>query len=265
MWVSAGMTEEEMAWRRWVGIGSSGQVVGWLERMSLETSVSERGEKEVRDCVFVVMKLLLVCGVRNWFCKSILRVQKNTPNNACRAELGQYPLLMHIEKWAIKFWKHLKMSDPNSYHFKALKNHEVNLEKSPLIQMFLKLQTQTKMTNNIQHQDTEILIHKIRPNQIIKTQKENYLTYWKETTEKQSKLECYLALNRDYTTAEYLSTVKDCKLRRQMTRYRLSNHTLTIETGRYRQHWLPKESRICPPVLGKVTFKSNALQYCVTP
>ncbi len=23
-------------------------------------------EKEVRDCVFVVMKLLLVCGVRNW-------------------------------------------------------------------------------------------------------------------------------------------------------------------------------------------------------
>ncbi len=34
--------------------------------MSLETSVSERGEKEVRYCVFVVMKLLLVCGVRNW-------------------------------------------------------------------------------------------------------------------------------------------------------------------------------------------------------
>ncbi len=37
------------------------------------------------------------------FCKSILRVQRNTPNNACRAELGQYPLLMHIEKRAIKF------------------------------------------------------------------------------------------------------------------------------------------------------------------
>ncbi len=34
------------------------------------------------------------------------------------------------------------------------------------------------------------------------------LTHWKETTEKQSQLECYLALNRDYTTAEFLSTVK---------------------------------------------------------
>ncbi len=28
--------------------------------------LQERGKKEVRDCVFVVMKLLLVCGVRNW-------------------------------------------------------------------------------------------------------------------------------------------------------------------------------------------------------
>ncbi len=154
------------------------------------------------------------------------------------------------------------MSDPNSYHFKALKNHEVNPEKSPLIQMVLKLQTQTNMTN-IQHQDTEIIIHKIWPNQIIKAQKENYLTYWKETTEKQSKLECYLALNRDYTTAEYLSTVKDCKLRRQMTRYRLSGHTLTIETGRYRQHWLPRESRICPYCThGEVETEQHFLTSC---
>ncbi len=197
------------------------------------------------------------------FCKSILRVQRNTPNNACRAELGQYPLIMRIEKRAIKFWKHLKMSDPNSYHFKALKNHEVNPERSPLIQMILKLQTQTNTTNNIQHQDTETPIHKIHPNQIIKAQQEKYLTYWKETTEKQSKLECYLALNRDYTTAEYLSTVKDRKLRRQMTRYRLSNHTLSIETGRYRQHWLPKESRICPYCThGEVETEQHFLTSC---
>ncbi len=60
------------------------------------------------------------------------------------------------------------MSDPNSYHFKALKNHEVNPEQSPLTQMVLKLQTQTNTTNNIQHQDTETAIHKIQPNQIIK-------------------------------------------------------------------------------------------------
>ena len=40
-------------------------------------------------------------------------------------------------------------------------------------------------------------------------QKANYLTYWKELTKKQSKLECYLALNKEYTVAEYLTTVTD--------------------------------------------------------
>jgi len=41
------------------------------------------------------------------FCKRILKVQRKTPNNGCRAELGQYPLLLNIQKRAIKFWKHL--------------------------------------------------------------------------------------------------------------------------------------------------------------
>ena len=30
------------------------------------------------------------------FCKSILKVQRKTPNNACRAELGRYPIVIKI-------------------------------------------------------------------------------------------------------------------------------------------------------------------------
>lgn len=41
-----------------------------------------------------------------------------------------------------------------------------------------------------------------------------------------SKLECYLALNRESTAAEYLSTVTDPKLRKSLTMYRLSEHSL---------------------------------------
>ena len=40
-------------------------------------------------------------------------------NNACRAELGQYPLILKSQKRAIKFCKHLKYSDPISYHCNA--------------------------------------------------------------------------------------------------------------------------------------------------
>lgn len=169
-------------------------------------------------------------------CKSILRTQRKTPNNACRAELGRYPLIIKIQKRAFKFYNHLKDSDPDMLQNKAL-THRENLERSPLSQL-------------VQGLCSQIQAEPPDPNhtglkQIIRKQKENYLTHWKETTQNQSKLECYLALNRDYTVAEYLSNVTDPKLRKSLTRYRLSEHSLAIEKGRHRQTWLPREDRLC--------------------
>ena len=51
----------------------------------------------------------------------------------------------------------------------------------------------------------------------MRKQKDNYLTHWKELTKKQSKLECYLALNSEHTVAEYLATVTDPKLRKALS------------------------------------------------
>lgn len=51
--------------------------------------------------------------------KDILEIHKHTANNACRAERGQYPLIIKIQKRVIKFYKHLQFNDPNSYQYKA--------------------------------------------------------------------------------------------------------------------------------------------------
>ncbi len=48
MCVSADKSVEEIARRRCEGIGSRGHVVGRLERRSLDTSASVRGQKEKR-------------------------------------------------------------------------------------------------------------------------------------------------------------------------------------------------------------------------
>ena len=165
-------------------------------------------------------------------CKNILRVHRHTANNACRAELGQYPLIIKIQKRAIKFHKHLQSSDPDSYQYKALQCQELNKDRSPLCQLVLKLCPHTPDLQD-RHQT-------IWPNQIISKQKENYIKYWKETTKSQSKLEFYLTLNREYMVAEYLTTVTDIKLRKTLTMYRLA-----IETGRHRQNRLPREARLC--------------------
>ncbi len=67
MCVSAGKGEGEIAWRRYEGIGSRGHVVGWLERRSLNTSASVRGQKEKRRVVLVDVVGLssCICGAEN--------------------------------------------------------------------------------------------------------------------------------------------------------------------------------------------------------
>lgn len=75
-----------------------------------------------------------------------------------------------------------------------------------------------------------------------KTFKQDYITYWQTQTKTQSKIQYYLTLNRYYTTTEYLSTVT---LKRMLTKYRLSEHSLAIETGRHRKTWLPAEQTLC--------------------
>lgn len=65
MWVRPGTTAGEITWRRWVEMGSSGQVVGWLEPMTLETSSSDRGEKAGDG------------GVENWLLMAVVFFTKN--------------------------------------------------------------------------------------------------------------------------------------------------------------------------------------------
>ncbi len=54
----------------------------------------------------------------------------------------------------------------------------------------------------------------------------------------ESKSQSKLTLNREYMVAEYLTTVTDIKVRKTLTMYRLSGHSL-YKTGRHRQNKLP--------------------------
>ena len=141
----------------------------------------------------------------------------------------------------MKYWIHLKNSDPNSYQFKALQCQEMSKEKSPFSQLILML---SSLPNAVLPQD-QSENKPIRVNQIIKHQKQTYITNWNTQTKTQSKMQCYLALKREYKLAHYLTTVTDSKHRTTLTKYRLSEHSLAIETGRYKKSWLPKEERFC--------------------
>jgi len=65
-----------------------------------------------------------------------MTVNRNPITNASQADLGPFLLLKRIQKERIKFKKHLKSSDPNSYNYKAT---EENIKRSPLSQLALTL------------------------------------------------------------------------------------------------------------------------------
>ena len=101
-----------------------------------------------------------------------MKVQTKTPNNACRADLGRYPLAIPIQKRALKFWIHLKSSPKNRLHFEAQETQELNPDKSPLCQLGLKL-TNTHLAQSSTASQTPIRVHKI-----INQAKEDYLEHW---------------------------------------------------------------------------------------
>src|SRR4029434_3993609 len=167
--------------------------------------------------------------------------------HACRAELGQYPLITKIRKRAIKFWKNLKSSDPHSHHYTVLRYQELRNDPCPLTQLVLTLSSPDppRHTNTLlTPQDQNRKAPEIRINQIGKTIEQNDISHWKTQTKTQSKMQFYLALNRNYDLAPYLTLITDKNLRTTLTKYRLSEHSLAIEVGKHRQTWLPKENRL---------------------
>ena len=137
---------------------------------------------------------------------------------------------------------HLRSSPRDTLHSKALQSQELTPEKSPLCQLVLRL-TAPSQSHSDQSLNNTALQTPITVKRIITQCKHNYLEHWKEETRSQSRLECYLALKREYELAEYLSTVRDRKQRQILTKHRLSDHTLA--TGRHNRSWQPKENRIC--------------------
>ena len=131
-------------------------------------------------------------------------------------------MMIKIQKRAIKFWKHLKSSDPHSHHFKALQYQELSKDTCPLTQLVLSLSSPDPHTHTntlLTPQDQYRKAPEIRINQIGKTIKQNAITNWKTKT--QSKMQFYLALNRNYTLAPYLTPIRDKNLRTTLTKYSL--------------------------------------------
>ena len=76
--------------------------------------------------------------------------------------------------------------------------------------------------------------------------KEKYISSWRHSLEHSKKLEFYKVFKDDYVTSDYLNQLRNYNERRNLVKFRVSNHKLMIELGRYQTDHMLRETRLCP-------------------
>jgi len=184
------------------------------------------------------------------FCKYILGVSSKSTNIAAMAEVGRYPISIRIITQLIKYFARVKDMSPGSLLSDAM----------------LEMETQTKMGKmtwlravqnavDILGIDIDVLRHcisksdyekKKSTSQIRRLLEQRYNDFWGRIMNSQEgKLELYKELKINFKYEEYLDKIKDNKQQRALTKLRISNHKLFIETGRYKIPYVDRKDRIC--------------------
>ena len=178
------------------------------------------------------------------FCKLYLGVNRKASNIASRGELGKFPLLIPILKRIFLYIKHINelpdssiakqtsyiskrlyLHGKSSFHLNAaniIKNIYPNIDETVDIENFVQ-------DNNVSH--------------FVKLIKDKYTLFWKNQIKNSTKLSFYSTFKKDYNLEEYLNIIKDPNRRRLFSKFRISNHKLEIELGRYKN--TPRNERFC--------------------
>ena len=76
--------------------------------------------------------------------------------------------------------------------------------------------------------------------------KEKYISFWRHSLEHSRKLEFYKVFKDEYSTSDYLQQLRNFNERRNLVKFKLSDHKLIIELGRYQTDHISRENRLCP-------------------
>ena len=176
-------------------------------------------------------------------------------------ELGRLPLF--AQKAAIKNWERIRKNKCNfllSLSYKSavndtvignclwLSNIKETLARNGMLNLFLN-----------PYENQPMFIHK----KLFRTLSDQFhQDAFAFINRKNSKLRPYATIKTEIGTERYLMEVTNYKIRSQVTKLRLSNHKLAIETGRYKN--IQKEARFCPFCPTLVENEIHFLLVCPT-
>ena len=191
------------------------------------------------------------------FFKEILGVGKKTANIGVLLELGRHPLLINAIKLSIKNWERIRKGDANSLLLASYSDSmNMNLPWTEGIKKQLEGNGQ--------------LIHFLntyptKPYFIFKTLYTSLIDQFHQGAfssikEPGSKLRTYALIKNEIGFERYLKETKKIDERIALTKFRLSNHSLMIEKGRY--IGLKPEERLCSFCHEYIEDEIHFLVYC---
>ena len=192
--------------------------------------------------------------------KTLLGVHKNTTNMGVLLELGRVPIQLHAIKFSVKNWERIRKKEANELllaSYKDARNENCSVWLTN-IQHTLGINGMTNFFLN-EYENNPSFIHR----KLFQRMSDQFHQNAFETIKgEQSKLRTYSIFKTEIGFEDYLSNVENPKCRAQVTKLRLSNHDLMIETGRHRK--LPKEIRVCPFCPKSVETETHFLMECST-
>ena len=192
-------------------------------------------------------------------CKQLLGLQKSTTNVGVLLELGRVPLSLYAIKLAIKNWERIRKNKANRLVIESYKESSKEklswilsikklLEENGMLIFFLNTQDDDGKPCFINKKIFQCLCDQFHQNAFETIRKEG------------SKLRTYAIFKNVIGLEKYLLEIKNPKVRTVITKLRLSNHSLMIETGRHKK--LEKELRVCPLCHKGIEDEVHFLFYC---
>ena len=205
--------------------------------------------KQQKTSLFSYMITSDIERVHQKFLKFILGVKQNCTNAAVLGELGEVPLVFHGFISLLRFW------------------HRINcMTGKSLVKQALNVQTREDTPDSEWIATVKYLLSYLGMDNIfdnpISITTEKFSTLCKNTLRKKiekewvdqisglgrtegqtNKLRFYKTFKHDLSREPYLSVINDFQLRKNITKFRCSDHKLEIEVGRHKK--LKVEERIC--------------------
>ena len=177
------------------------------------------------------------------FLKYLLCVKDSTCSFAVWGETGRYPIYIHHMFKLVKYWSRVVCLDQNT-----LVRKSYNKLKSLAIMGYNTWPNKIKTVLSLVGLD-DYWYHEKVDDVFVKNVKVAIFDYFENLCQKQVLsypiLRLYRVFKPVFGLESYIVQIKDPKLRRLVSKFRLSSHSFNIEKGRHVRPKIPIDERLC--------------------